>query len=197
MKRFFKKMLTNKAFTGLILITMPEINTDDKFRYLLDSFLRLAPIIFLLDQIKWWTNENQQFAFFMWTILTVNMVVGIIFHIKNKSFNFLEFLTQNALMAFVVGTVLIVLETFRYTAGNNIAGEIFRVFTQTLTLFYPASKILKNAFILSNGQYPPEFMMRKLYNFEKNGDLSKFFSTEKVDIIDDEDFKKTLNNKKS
>lgn len=186
-----------KPLNGLILISSPEVDTWDKVRYFADSFIRLAPIVFLLDQVSLWTTQNKQFAFFMWLILTINMIVGIVFHLKNKSFDIKEFLSQNALMAFIVGSVLIVLETFRYTAGDNLAGEIFRVFTQTLTLFYPASKILKNAFILSNGQYPPEFIMRKLYNFRKNGDLAKFFSTDKVEIIDDEDFKQTLNNNKS
>lgn len=187
-----KKILTKKPFAKLILLSSPNVELTDKIRYLLDAFLHFAPVVFILEQIKWWTSENQKFSEFMWLILCLNMIVGIVFHIKNNSFSWKQFLLQNAMMVFVVGVVLVVLETFRYTAGDNIAGDVFRWFAQTLTLFYPASKILKNIFILSNGQYPPEFMMRKLYNFEKNGDLSQFFNTGKVEIYNDEDFRKEL-----
>lgn len=187
MKRIhlIKSFFITKPVSNLILLVSPKIDMSDRIRYLFESLLHFAPIVFILDQVKWWVSENEQFAKFMWLILTINMVVGIIFHIKNNSFSWAQFLLQNSLMAFVVGVVYIVLETFRYTAGDNLAGEIFRVFIQTLTLFYPGSKILKNIFIMTNGQYPPEFMMRKLYNFEKNGDLSAFFSTEKTPAKED------------
>ena len=69
------------------------------------------------------------------------------------------------------------LEMLRYTAGDNIAGEIFRVTIQIITLLYPTSKVLKNVYIITDGKYPPEFLMNKLYNFEKNGDLNGFFKT--------------------
>src|SRR5690606_32932290 len=69
----------------------------------------------------------------------------------------------------------IMLEMLRYTAGNNFAGELFRISIQVMTLMYPTSKVFKNIFIISNGKYPPEFIMKKMYNFEKNGDLSKLF----------------------
>jgi hypothetical protein len=69
------------------------------------------------------------------------------------------------------------LEMLRYTAGDNLAGEIFRILIQTTTLLYPTSKVLKNVFIITKGKYPPKFLMDRLYNFEKNGDLNDFFKT--------------------
>lgn len=175
-------------FASLILLTGQNVEFSDKLRYLFDALWKIGPIVFLVDQIGWWTAENQKFSQFMWMILLLNLIVGIVFHIKNGTFNWKEFLTQNILMVFVVGSVLVVLEMFRYTAGDNIAGEIFRWFTQTITLFYPASKIVKNCFILSNGQYPPLTVMKVFYNFEKNGDLSQFYKMQNPDIADQDDF---------
>lgn len=189
-KNFFHYLISRKKmpFASLILLTGQNVEFSDKLRYLFDALWKIGPIVFLVDQIGWWTAENQRFSQFMWIILLLNLIVGIVFHLKNGTFNWKEFLTQNILMVFVVGSVLVVLEMFRYTAGDNIAGEIFRWFTQTITLFYPASKIVKNCFILSNGQYPPLTVMKVFYNFEKNGDLSQFYKMQNPDIADQDDF---------
>lgn len=80
-------------------------------------------------------------------------------------------------MGFVVSAIYIMLEMLRYTAGDNLAGEIFRVMIQVVALLYPTSKVFKNVYIITEGKYPPEFIMQRLYNFEKNGDLSKFFQS--------------------
>src|SRR5690606_16330533 len=89
---------------------------------------------------------------------------------------------KNIEMACVVIVVYIMLEMLRYTAGDNIAGEAFKILIQITTLLYPTSKVLKNVHIITSGRYPPKFIMRRLYNFEKNGDLSDFFNNK-----DDED----------
>lgn len=195
-KKLFHYLISRKKmpFASLILLTGHNIEFSDRMRYLFDVLCKLGPIVFLVDQIGWWTAENQKFSQFMWIILLLNLVVGMIFHIKNNTFSWKEFLTQNMLMVFVVGSVLVVLEMFRYTAGDNIAGEIFRWFTQTITLFYPASKIIKNCFILSNGQYPPMIVMKLFYNFEKNGDLSQFYKMQDAKISDEdqEDFERYI-----
>lgn len=195
-KNFFHYLISRKKmpFASLILLAGPNVDFSDKLRYLFDALWKIGPIVFLADQIGWWTAENQKFSQFMWIILLLNLIVGMIFHLKNNTFSWKEFLTQNILMVFVVGSVLVVLEMFRYTAGDNIAGEIFRWFTQTITLFYPASKIIKNCFILSNGQYPPMIVMKLFYNFEKNGDLSQFYKMQDVKIHDEdqEDFERYI-----
>ena len=46
---------------------------------------------------------------------------------------------------------------------------------QLMTLFYPVSKIVKNVFVLTRGKYPPQFVMKALYNYEREGKLKDFF----------------------
>jgi hypothetical protein len=60
-----------------------------------------------------------------------------------------------------------------------MVGESFKILIQVVTLLYPVSKVLKNIYILSNKQFPPAFIMDKIYNFEKNGDLKDLFDTDK------------------
>lgn len=165
----------------MILISEPSISISERVNYLLSLLLKLAPVAFVLDLVNWWFSENAQFGTFICIALVMNMLVGIVVHLKNKTFTFPEFLGKNVIMVFVISCVYIMLEMLRYTAGDNIVGEVFRVLIQVTTLMYPTSKIFKNSYILTDGKYPPEFIMQRLYNFEKNGDLQAFFKTKKED----------------
>lgn len=166
-----------KYFAKIVLISEPLVKITDRFDYLMTILLRLAPVAFLLETFNWWIADNKQFGQFMCIALFVNMVVGIWFHVKNKSFTWEDFFLKNGKMIAIVIVVYVMLEMLRYTAGSNIAGELFKVSIQITTLLWPTSKVFKNAYILSNGEFPPEFIMNKLYSFEKNGDLKAFFET--------------------
>lgn len=159
----------------------------EKAKYSLWITIHVAPIAFFMDWIRAWFADNGQFFLFMCTALIVNMIVGIWFHLKFKTFNFKEFLLKNAEMMGVMVIVYIMLEMMRYTAGENLAGEVFRILIQILTLMYPTSKVMKNIFIISNGRHPPKFIMYRLYNFEKYGDLEGFFKTKKDEKDNDDD----------
>lgn len=170
-----------RIFYSLILAADHGSPLTSRLNYLFMSIVKLAPIAFLLDLMNWWFTENKQFGTFLSIAILVNMVVGVVKHLKYRTFDFKLFFSRNFMMVFVVCTVYIMLEMLRYTAGDNIAGEIFRVLIQVTTLMYPASKVFKNSYILSNGKYPPEFIMQRLYNFEKNGDLNDLFKAKKDD----------------
>lgn len=164
-------------FVRTMLLTEPCVKFSDRLDYYLSIITRLAPVAFILSQINWWFTENQQFGIFMIIALAVNMGVGATFHLVKKSFNWWDFLVRNAFMILAVSVVYIMLEMLRYTAGDNLVGELFKILIQITTLLYPTSKVLKNIHILSRGKYPPAFIMEKLYNFEKNGDLKAFFDS--------------------
>jgi hypothetical protein len=170
-----------KLFARTMLLTAPCVEWWDKLDYYKSIIIRLAPIVFILDLINWWFKENQQFGQFMIVALFINMVVGIAFHLKNKSFSWPSFFKRNMFMIGAVSVVYIMLEMLRYTAGDNLVGEFFKITIQITTLLYPTSKVMKNVYIMSNGKYPPEFIMKKLYDFEKNGDLKAFFDSKRED----------------
>ncbi|EHQ41550.1 hypothetical protein [Myroides odoratus] len=170
-------MSLQQILTRIALLSEPCVKWSDRLEYYLSIITRLAPVAFILSQINWWFTENQQFGQFMIIALAVNMGVGVVFHLRNKSFSWWDFLVRNAFMILAVSVVYIMLEMLRYTAGDNLVGEAFKVLIQITTLLYPTSKVLKNIHILSRGKYPPEFIMKKLYDFEKNGDLKAFFDS--------------------
>lgn len=166
-----------RIFAHLILVTDSNIEFSDRLQYAWHSITTLAPIAFLLNLMGWWFTENEQFSVFTCIALVINMLVGAWFHFANGTFSPKEFLLKNAEMGFVIVAVYLMLEMLRYTIGDNVVGDAFKVLIQCMTLLYPTTKIFKNIFLMTKGKYPPEFIMNRLYNFEKNGDLNEFFKT--------------------
>lgn len=170
-------MVVKQLLVRVLLLTEPYVKFSDRIDYLLSILIRLTPIAFVLNLVSWWFTENKQFGQFMCIALFINMVVGAVYHFINKTFSWPSFFKRNMFMVGAVSVVYVMLEMLRYTAGDNLAGELFRITIQITTLLYPTSKVLKNVYIMSKGKYPPEFIMKKLYDFEKNGDLKAFFET--------------------
>ena len=77
------------------------------------------------------------------------------------------------------------LESLVLVVGTNMVAEGFRVAIQVSTLLYPTSKALKNLYILSNKEFPPAFIMEKLYKFEQTGDLAELYKTTYKEMKDE------------
>lgn len=163
-----------------MLISASQASVSDRIQYFIDAVIKTAPVAYILSMFTFWVPGNELFSQFISYILLINAGVGAVYHYKNGTFRFNLFIWRNIGMACIVVVGYTVLEMFRHTAGDNFAGDIFKILIQTSTLIYPASKIFKNFYILSKGKFPPEFLMSRLYDFEKNGDLEQFFKT-KID----------------
>lgn len=160
-----------KLLTRLALLADDSNATFwDKIRYLIILLSSSSPIVYIVREIGAWFENNSQFVSFLLVVFCINMAVGIVFHKSKNTFSWEEFFKRNALMWFVCVCVYWVLEMLRITVGDNSIGEVFGITIQLVTLLYPISKILKNIFILTGGKHPPEFIMNRLYNFEKTGD---------------------------
>lgn len=173
------KIMFKKIFFTIILVADEKPTYYEKLAYLFKLIMTFAPIAFMLESFNLWYIDNKQFFSFVLGALLINMFVGAWYHRKMKTFSWELFLKRNALMWAVLIPVYALLEMLRLTAGDNMIGEGFKVVIQITTLLYPISKALKNFYILSNKQFPPQFIMNKIYNFEKTGDLKEFFNKEK------------------
>lgn len=169
------KIMLKKIFYAIILFGYEKVNLQDKFFYLVKLVLTFAPIAFVLNYIGAWYKDNEQFFNFVLIALSINIVIGAWYHFKNKTFKWSEFWKRNSTMWLVLLPVYILLEMLRVTAGDNIIGETFKIVIELSTLLYPTSKALKNIYILSNKQFPPQFIMDRIYNFEKSGDVKDLF----------------------
>lgn len=167
------------CFIRFMLIGEDTIPLKDRTQYLSSYLLMMSPVAFVLDYINAWFKANGQFAFFVCMALLINMAVGAGKHLYKKTFNYIKFFTKNIQMGLMLIVTYIMLEMLRLTAGDNIAGEVFKIVIQIVSLLYPTSKVLKNVYILTAGKHPPEFIMTRLYNFEKSGELKDLFNNKK------------------
>jgi hypothetical protein len=165
----------------ILLANTKEISISDWIRYAWNAIIHFAPVAFVLSAFNAWFTDNRQFAIFILTAAIINAIVGARRHWVHGTFSPKLCFWKNIEMFAVVMSVYWMLEMLRYTVGSNFAGDAFRIFIQVTALLYPISKTFKNIFILTKGKYPPEFIMTKLYNFEKNGDLKNLFTTDKTE----------------
>lgn len=164
---------------------------DDKFNknpFLIEkaiAFIKviaaLSPIAFLLNIIHLWFQNNKDFVAGFLVVVLINAYVGMKKHKKTKTFNWEIFLKKTSEMLFVVIVIYILLSIIGNFTGDNMISDAFQILIQVMTLFYPGAKAIKNVHILTNGDYPPKWLMDKMYNFENEGDLQDLFNVKKKD----------------
>lgn len=173
------KLMLKKIFYTVILVASERPTWQEKIVYIFKLIVTFGPVAFFLESLNLWYVDNKQFFSFVLLSLILNMGVGAWYHKKMKTFSWEKFWKRNAMMWAILIPVYTLLEMIRLTAGDNFIGESFKVLIQITTLLYPISKALKNFYILSNKQFPPQFIMDKIYRFEKTGDLNELLDKDK------------------
>jgi hypothetical protein len=168
------KIFLYRKYFNIILLGDEALSLQQRAFYMGKSLITLAPIAFLMDMLNVWFFDNQLFFTTVVAFVFLNMILGAYMHRKNGTFDW--FILIKKTMTMIIATMLtyFVLELILMVAGSNIVTETFRTTIQVATLLYPGSKILKNIFILSDGEHPPKWVMQKIYNFQNDGDLSAF-----------------------
>lgn len=169
---------TRKILSEIILLADDRPSFIEKITYCFNIIITFAPVAYFLDVFNLWFQTNHQFSSFLILCVVGNMGVGARFHYKMGTFSWIDFWKKNSEMFLVLVVVYAFLEMLRVTTGNNLVGEGFKILIQVMTLFYPISKALKNIYILTNKRYPPTFIMDKMYNFEKTGNLKDLLDTD-------------------
>lgn len=167
--------MLRKLLYSVILLSSDKPTWWEKIGYMLKILMVSAPVVWVLKKLHCWYENNSQFLSFVLVAILINMAVGLKYHHKMGTFNWREFFYKNIGLFSSVLLVYILLDMLRISAGDNIVGEGFKIVVQVTTLIYPISKALKNIYILNNKTFPPSFIMDKIYNFEKTGDVKELF----------------------
>ena len=152
-----------------------KIHIRDRVYYFFIAFFKSIPLLMLYSYFTVWKEKNELFFVGISFILFLNMVVGATYHAKAGSFDIKQFLYGNISVMLVISVVYISLSVLSIPLNESEMGKMFQSVLQFMTLMYPVSKIVKNVFILTGGKYPPQFIMKALYNYEREGKLKDFF----------------------
>ena len=167
-------IMMKKMFSTLILFGYEKPTIQEKAIYLLKLLMSFGPVVYLMEVLNVWFIDNEQFFSFLILSLLANVIVGAWYHKKAKTFRWDEFFKKNIQMWLIILIVYPLLQALSLTAGDNWVGQGFETAIQLSTLLYPTSKVFKNVYIVSKRKFPPAFIMERVYNFEKTGDLSNF-----------------------
>lgn len=179
------KLLKTLFTKGLIFfIPLIIIYSDDKhlglrqkMQFILEAFTKMSFFLWIYSYFQLWYNNNQVFSASLGGVLLMNMIIGMTLHYKLGTFSWLELFKSTIKMLLVIAAVYIALKALENLLVDSFIGGLFKNFVEIITVFYPASKVLENTFILTNGKYPPEFIIKALYNYRKDGKLKDFFDT--------------------
>jgi hypothetical protein len=195
MDKFMKWLLKAKIkiaiwVTPLVLLFYfdERIHLRDRVYYFFIAFLKSIPLLMLYSYFTVWREQNELFFVGISFVLFLNMVVGATYHAKAGTFNIHDFLMGNITIMLVIAVVYISLSILSIPINETDTGKIFQSTVQFMTLMYPVSKIVKNVFVLTGGKYPPKWIMKALYNYEKSGKLKDFFDDirggDKTEVLD-------------
>lgn len=163
-------------FTPIILLFATKIKLTEKERigFFIESFFKLAPIAFIVNSAFNWHNEHEAFLYGLYVILFINAVIGVLTHRKLKTLDIGEFAKSTLITVVVVFGVYFSLDQMNNSIPDGLLSVGFSSSVQILTLLFPIAKIMRNSFILTNGKFPPEFLIQKLYNYERDGNIKSF-----------------------
>lgn len=173
LKNFITKFIESVKF-NLIILADDKFEKDERIYSFIKIMSVSGPFAFVLNLMGAWFNDNQVFAIFVIAAIIINAAFGAGMHLKRKSFRFIIFLKKTGIMVAALLLTYVGIEMVLIIAKQNIVTDVFRIALQVTTILYPFSKVFKNVYILTNGEYPPKWIMEKVYNFQSNGDLRKF-----------------------
>lgn len=169
------KVYLYKIYAWCILLSANKPTFWEKMCYFGKLVLAFGPIVAILEAFKLWAISNQVFIGIMLLALVMNCVIGMWYHDKMNTFKWSDFIKGNIRMFSGVVAMYILLEILRSAAGDNVVSEVFKSFVQLSTLLWPVSKSLKNLYIIFDKKFPPSFIMDRLYNFEKTGNVRDLY----------------------
>ncbi|WP_027381881.1 hypothetical protein [Epilithonimonas caeni] len=178
MRTKLKYIITRIALwlTPVILLFAHRIplTYEDRFRYFYKGFFKITPIIFIVNLLVGWHNEHLIFLKSLYGVLVINAGIGIWAHIKLGTFDIGEFFKSTLITIAVIFAVYFSLDKLGESIPEGFLEIGFASTVQVMTLLFPISKIARNGFILTNGGFPPEFLIKALYNYQKDGNLKAF-----------------------
>ena len=157
--------------TSLVLLyhTDTSIALRDRLYYLGQVLLHSTPFMLLCSYLLSWRQAHQAFVMALGGALLLNILIGAAYHLRYHSFSLRALLLKNAQMLSVIAAVYILLALLEVPLSQTL---------QLMTLLYPVSKAIKNIFVLTHGKYPPAWVIKALYNYEREGKLKEFFNND-------------------
>lgn len=182
---FYMKDILNRLTAFTKLFTVPFIlmfsigagvTYYDRLRYFLYSIWISFPFIAIYKHFVGWYGHHEVFFDAACIIIAINAFFGGVSHWKQGTFSWLKLFLKNIAIVAITFCGYIVLEKLFGFFQDTFIGNTLKSAISFMVLMYPASKFMTSSFIITNGKFPPIFLMKLFYNYEKTGRLKEFFN---------------------
>lgn len=159
----------------LLFSTVAGVTYLDRIKYFFQAVWVSFPLIVIYNHLVSWHNSNELFIESASLIIFINAIFGGISHWKQGTFSWVKLAVKNLAIVFITLSGYLVLDKLFSFFQSTFVGDMLKSAVSFMTLMYPASKFMTSAFIVTNGKFPPEFLMKLFYSYEKTGRLKDFF----------------------
>lgn len=191
MIRFFKKLYHKTKYLAIPFMLLYSVGAGvthwDRIKYALQALWISFPMIVLYNHLAEWHKSNTIFIESASIIIFINMIFGGASHWRQGTFSWKDLAIKNFMIIFIVLSSYLVLDRLFGFFHSTFVGDMLKSSVSFMVLMYPASKCMTSIFIVSNGKFPPEFLMKLFYSYEKTGRLKDFF-----DLLQGEGIKEDL-----
>lgn len=172
-------------FFNVLILSDKSFKKIERFISWCKVNLILTPLAYLIEGIGLWLNDNHVFVTLSFVCIVINAIYGMcVHHFILKDFSWIKFFAKTIIMLTAVILTYSVLEIILILAKQSTATDLARITIQISVIIYPISKILKNIHISTGGEFPAEWLMKKIYNYNKEPNLSKLLNLNKDDESD-------------
>lgn len=159
----------------LLFAPIGTIPLKDRINYFWEVITKYSPLLFLYTMAVAWYDQNKPFALAMGTALLLNLIIGARYHWLKGTFNLTRMMVKNIELLAIVAGVYMLLKVLTIPLEEWFVGTLFKATIEFISILLPTEKALKNMFIITNGKHPPAWVIKALYNYQKEGKLKDFF----------------------
>lgn len=179
MKQILKKILESVKLFSVPIILLYSIGTGitywDRVKYFFQAVWISFPFIVIYNHISGWHDANVLFVESASIIIFVNMIFGGVSHWKQGTFSWWRLGLKNFYIVCIVLCTYLVLDKLFGFFADTFVGGMLKSSISFIVLMYPASKFMASLFIVTNGKFPPMYLMKLFYSYEKSGRIKDFF----------------------
>lgn len=131
---------------------------------------------FVFPDLQNWFDQNQSYVSIALGCIAVDHVLGTLVHSKNykNDFDWRKNITGFGVKISMVVAFAFLMEGLAHvTIEDDMIYKYIKMSGRILVILYPGMSAMRNIKIVTNGVFPPDAIIGKLENFNKDLDVEK------------------------
>lgn len=161
---------------------MKHLTIQSKLFISLYSSMIGSLFLMIFEYYKGIVIANKVFLIVIFSVFLLDVVLGILKHIKLRDFSFRDLLTHACLKMFIGFAAMVVFNGFAAILAQDaeFIKTYFVMVGKLLTLVYYAGSAFNSMSVLTNGKFPPVAWMNRMKEFNNTLNPKKLTENEQT-----------------